>query len=174
MTLTLKQLLVYVLIILAGFMVGYCSRPEAEIIEKTECRIDTMKIVQPAEVRVDTFFREVRVHTTRLDTLCKTDTLHITDSILVYLPFERKEYSDTSYRAVISGYKPVLEEIDVYERVITKTVEKKPPLLSPYITGGISLDGDVSIGGGVFLRNKDAIGVEYCNKEITFRYIHKF
>ena len=175
---TFKDLLIYVLILLGGFMVGFCSQPETAIIERTECRIDTIRVVQPAEVRVDTFMREVRVPITKTETVTETlhvtDTLRVTDSIFVYLPFERKVYEDSTYHAVISGYKPVLEEIEVYRKETTIYQEINPPMFSPYITGSVGFNGDVSLGGGVFFRNKDAIGVEYGNRGFQVRYIHKF
>ena len=164
----------FIIILFVGFVVGYYSRPQPDTIVKTEVKTDTLRITQPLEVRVDTFMREVKVSVTRLDTLCITDTLHITDSILVYLPFERKVYEDSTYRAVVSGYKPILEEIDVYARETTIYKDKTSPLLSPYVSGTIGLNGDVSLGGGVFLKDRDAFGVEYGGRGLKFKYIHKF
>ena len=74
----------------------------------------------------------------------------------------------------MSGYKPILEEFDIYcnETVIYK--EKVAPLFSPYVVGGIGLNGDISIGGGLFVRDKDGIGVEYGSRGLQFKYTHKF
>lgn len=166
----MNKLLSFFVILLIGFVVGFYARPQADIIVKTEYKTDTIRIVEPQEILIDTFIREVVVP----KTIVKIDTLCTTDSVIVYLPFERKVYEDSLYRAVVSGYKPVLEEFDVYceETIIYK--EKVAPLFSPYVVGGIGLNGDISIGGGLFVRDKDGIGVEYGNRGLQIKYTHKF
>jgi hypothetical protein len=162
--------------LLVGFVVGYCTRPQTAAIVKTEYRTDTLRIVTPAEVSVDTFMREVFVPVKQ-----KADTVFRTDSILVYLPFERKVYEDSTYRAVISGYKPVLEEIDVYVRETTIHKEKTQPKLSPFVIGGIGSNGSISIGGGIFIKDKNAFALELETRgktkndlQLEVKYIHKF
>lgn len=166
----MNKLLSFFVILLIGFVAGYYTRPQADIIVKTEYKTDTVRIVEPQEILIDTFIREVVVP----KTIVKIDTLCTTDSVIVYLPFERKIYEDSTYRAVVSGYKPVLEKFDIYcnETVIYK--EKVAPLVSPYVVGGIGLNGDISIGGGLFVRDKDGFGVEYGNRGLQLKYTHKF
>lgn len=166
----MNKLLSFFVILLIGFVVGYFARPQADTIVKTEYKTDTIRIVEPQEVLIDTFIREVIVP----KTIVKIDTLRTTDSVIVYLPFERKVYEDSTYRAVVSGYNPILEDFDIYckETIIYK--EKVAPLLSPYVVGGIGLNGDISVGGGLFVRDKDAIGVEYGNRGLQLKYTHKF
>ena len=165
------KILSFLVILFVGFVVGYCTRPQTAAVVKTEYRTDTLRFVTPKEVRVDTFMCEVSVPVRQ-----KADTVILTrtDSILVYLPFERKVYEDSTYRAVISGYQPVLEEIDVYRKETIITKEKSAPRFSPYVTGCIGLNGDVSLGGGVFFRDKNAVGLEVGNRGLQVRYIHKF
>ena len=165
----MDKILSFFVILLVGFVVGYISRPQTDTIVKTEYRTDTIRINTPSEVRVDTFMREVFVPIKQ-----KADTVFHTDSILVYLPFERKVYEDSTYRAVISGYKPVLEEIDVYAKETIITKQKSATWLSPYVSGSIGFNGDVSLGGGVFFKDKDALGMEWSNRGLQVRYIHKF
>lgn len=165
------KILSFILILLVGFVVGYFSRSQSATIVKTEYRTDTLRIITPPEVRVDTFMREVLVSVKQNpDTVLLTHT----DSILVYLPFERKVYEDSTYRAVISGYQPVLEAIDVYRKETIIHKEKSAPWLSPYVSGSVGLNGDVSLGGGVFFKDKDALGMEWSNRGMQIRYIHKF
>ena len=55
------------------------------------------------------------------------ENVYLTDSGEVIVPISRKVYTDDStYRAVISGYKATLDQIDVYRQqmVITNTVTK--------------------------------------------------
>ena len=175
-----KEVLVYISILFIGFMVGYCSRPKADTIVKTEVKTDTLRIVTPTEVRVDTFYRSVPVS---VPVKQDPDTVLLTrtDSILVYLPFERKVYEDNTYRAVISGYKPVLEEFNVYARETTVYKEKTIPLLSPFVMGGLGSKGSISIGGGIFIKDKNAFALELETRGMTkndlqleVKYIHKF
>lgn len=165
----MSKILSFFVILFVGFVVGYFTRPQTKAIVKTEYKTDTLRIVAPAEVRIDTFMREVFVPVKQ-----KADTVFRTDSILVYLPFERKVYEDDTYRAVISGYQPILEDIYVYGKETIIYREKTAPSLSPYVSGGIGLNGDVSLGGGVFFKDKDALGVEWSNRGLQVRYIHKF
>ena len=79
----------------------------------------------------------------QIDTIYRTDTLRLqkpvyltsrivdtvkvpvivreqhTDTVYVSLPREERVYQDSSYRAVISGYRPSLDTIDVYQRTVT-------------------------------------------------------
>ena len=164
----MNKVLSFIIVVGIGFVVGYLCRPQPGIVVKTEYKTDTLRIVAPGELRIDTFFREVLVP----KTIVQTDTIR--DSVWVYLPFERKVYEDSTYRAIVSGYKPVLEEIDVFSKQTSITREKSAPLLSPYVSGGVGLNGDVEVGGGLFIRDKDAIGIEYDNRGIKIEYIHKF
>ena len=174
----MNKILSFILILFIGFVVGYCSRPKADTVVKTEVKTDTLRIVAPIEVRVDTFYRSVIVPVKQdPDTVLLTRT----DSILVYLPFERKVYKDSTYYAVISGYKPVLEQIDVYARETTIYIEKTSPRLSPFVMGGLGSKGSVSIGGGIFIKDKNAFALELETRgktkndlQLEVKYIHKF
>ena len=171
------KILFFWVALFVGFVIGHCSRRQPDTITKIEYKIDTLRIVSPAESRVDTFFREVLVPIKqKAETIVQTDSVFLTrvDSVKVYLPFERKVYEDSTYRAVISGYKPTLEEIDVYARETTIYKEKAPSRFSPYVSGSIGLDGDFSLGGGVFFRDNNALGVEWGNRGLQVKYIHKF
>lgn len=166
------KIVIVVLLLFIGFVVGYMSQPQIVVNDEVVHIIDTVKIVQPPHVQVDTFYKEkivpIKVVHTELDTI-----FHV-DSVMVYLPYERKVYEDSTYRAVISGYQPVLEAIDVYARKTTITKQKSAAWLSPFVSGGIGLEGDVSLGGGLFFKDKDALGVEWSNRGLQVRYIHKF
>lgn len=174
----MNKILSFILILFVGFMVGYFSRPKADTVVKTEVKTDTLRIVAPIEVRVDTFYRSVPVPVKQ-----DPDTLFLTrtDSILVYLPFERKVYKDSTYRAVVSGYKPVLEQIDVYARETTIHKEKTQSWLSPFVMGGLGSKGSISIGGGIFIKDNNAFALELETRgkpkndlQLEVKYIHKF
>lgn len=51
-----------------------------------------------------------------------TITVSIHDTIRYSLPIEQRIYEDSTYRAVVSGYRPSLDEIQVYQKTITNTI----------------------------------------------------
>lgn len=68
----------------------------------------------------------VPILTTITDTLLVAypDIVIIHDTTFVQLPKERKEYSGKDYRAVVSGYQPSLDRIQVFPetKVVTRTI----------------------------------------------------
>lgn len=86
-----------------------------------------------------------------------TDSTIVTkhDTTFVELPIEEKVYQDSTYRAVISGYKPSLDSIEVYNKttIITKTVTVPPSKWNFSITAGpaliVDIKGRPSFGAGV-------------------------
>ena len=83
------------------------------------------------------------------DALISTpDTLRSRDTSYVQLPREVKTYGDSSYRAVVSGFRPSLDEIEIYQRtnVITKTRVVRSSswvTIGPSVGVGIATDGRV-------------------------------
>lgn len=86
------------------------------------------------------------------------DTLYIplynidtasTDSVPVLIPIERKEYRTEDYRAVVSGYKPSLDVMEVFRRTQTVTVTPKPKRwgIGPQV--GFGMPGGWYVGIGV-------------------------
>lgn len=68
----------------------------------------------------------VPILTTVIDTIIVAypDIVTIHDTTFVQLPKERKEYSGKDYRAVVSGYQPSLDLIQVFPemKVVTRTI----------------------------------------------------
>ena len=93
------------------------------------------------------------------DTTKMRDTLYITKEGEVIVPISRKVFTDDStYRAVVSGYKATLDQIDVYRKqtVITNTVTNVRRW-NIGLTGGIGYGltthkPDVFVGVGVTYR----------------------
>lgn len=77
------------------------------------------------------------------------DTLRSRDTIYVQLPREVKTYGDSSYRAVVSGIRPSLDEIEIYQR--TKVVtETRVVRSSPWVTIGPSIGVGIATDGRVY------------------------
>ena len=94
------------------------------------------------KVKVDTLFvydtifvekpviKKVEIIDTLLLPVPITDTLMLYDTVLVHLPIEQRQYGDPRYTAWVSGYRPQLDSIQIYQRTeyITKEINphKKP------------------------------------------------
>lgn len=63
------------------------------------------------------------------------------DSATVMLPITQKMYSDTDYRAWVSGYEPQLDSIKVFPRTVTvrETIYKPPSRFSIGLQGGYGI-----------------------------------
>ena len=63
------------------------------------------------------------------------------DSATVMLPITQKVYSDTDYRAWVSGYEPHLDSIKVFPRTVTvrETIYKSPSRFSIGLQGGYGI-----------------------------------
>lgn len=84
----------------------------------------------------------------------KYDTIEIKQQIgdsLMVLPISQKEYSDSTYRAWISGYEPSLDSIQIFQKTnyiqIEKTITKTAipsVVIGPSLGIGITTDGKIS------------------------------
>lgn len=107
-----------------GFDFGRNFPKEPKIIERT----DTVVVS-----KVDTLIREVPkpVYTSivRTEYVAVADTIVRNDTTFLPLPIEQKVYEDSTYRAVVSGYKPNLDSLWLYRTTkyvtVTNTIEKK-------------------------------------------------
>lgn len=134
----MKNLLkvIYIILLVAMVFVGYHlpRKDTARNINHTVTVIDTVRdtitIVKPKAVYSQVF----RIDTVRLATV---DTITKADSIFVVVPIDRKVYSDDStYTAVVSGYRASLDSISVYRRTVTKEIVTKPKRISISLQAG--------------------------------------
>lgn len=103
---------------------------------------DTLRVLEPVEtVRWKT--REVLVHV--------TDTLRQRDTLMMALQEERATYQGEDYRAVVSGIRPRLEEIDVFPKTVTITQSVEVPGPQRWRRVGFG----VAAGPGVFWDGTD-------------------
>lgn len=159
-----------VMIIVGAFILGRRSVDVPD--NRQETRIDTIAIEKPVPYKEEVI-RIIRVPlviaTTPNDSIATTpnDSIIISkqDTIYTNAPIIRKEYKDSTYRAIISGIalggvEPTLESIDVYHKVKTQVIETPTPLIRPYISmcGGNDL---VGIGGGITIKQKVDFGAKY-------------
>lgn len=90
---------------------------------EVKTKVDTLTVYDTICVEKPVFY-EKRVVDTMVVTVTEWEVVH--DTAFVTLPREEVEYRDTSYRAVVSGFLPRLEELEIYqkERVVTIQTEK--------------------------------------------------
>ena len=151
-----KFLQVLAALFVASIFVWWCDlrvrprQPETVVIERIDTLVvrDTITAYKPVPFNVyvvDTVWYEVPVYGGR-------------DTVYLPLPMEVKEYRDSSYRAVVSGIRPSLDTIDVYQRTVTisktETVVLEP---SPWSIG-IQAGYDASKDG---LTPYLGVGVQY-------------
>ena len=140
---TLPWILVALLAVLAA--IGWL-RPEGQadaiVLRDTVVVRDTMRdtVPKPVLVRFDHWDTlRMPVHT--------VDTLR--DSFYIPVPIERREYQTDDYRAIVSGYRPRLESMEVFRRTRTVTVTSKPKRWGIGPTAGFGIPGGWYVGIGV-------------------------
>ncbi|MBR5199463.1 MAG: hypothetical protein IKW20_06505 [Bacteroidales bacterium] len=140
------------------FFAGRCTAEKAVQTEYVE-RVDTL-LVRDTIVRetpvylrseiIDTMYVQVR------DTMVRNDTLY------VRLPRESRTYGDERYTAVVSGYEPRLDRLEVY--LETQTVTKYVMRHEPPKRWGIGVQagyGVAASGGTIRLAPYIGIGISY-------------
>ena len=136
--------------ILVGVMAVLCIlgwlRPR-KMTKETEYLYDTVVIRDTVR---DTVPKYVKAYLDRWDTIyVPTDTIHSHDTVPVIIPIEKKEYKTADYRAVVSGYKPSLDYMEVYRKTQTVTLTPKPKRWGIGLQAGISYPAGWHIGVGV-------------------------
>jgi hypothetical protein len=142
---TAKFLQVMAALMFAAGIVLYCGmrfRPASpEVIVRevhdtvVQVRVDTLVAYKPVPFNVYT-----------------VDTLYVPvavpgqhDTVWAALPWEEKEYRDTTYRAVVEGFRPGLKEIEVYQRTktvtVTERVKVEPSRWSWGVQAGVGTNG---------------------------------
>ena len=76
-----------------------------------------------------------------------TDTVR--DTLYVPVPIERKEYLTDDYHAIISGYRPRLELMEVFRTTQTVTVTQRPKRWGLGVQAGVGYPHGWYVGVGV-------------------------
>lgn len=87
------------------------------------------------------------------------------DTVWAALPWEEKEYRDTSYRAVVEGFRPALKEIEVYQQTkvitVTNNVRIPPPRWSWGVQAGLGVNATGSVSPYL------GVGIQYRLGDLT-------
>ena len=110
-----KEIIYGTLLFIIGGVIGWLCRPN-HIQEIVKTQIDSVVVVDTHIIE-----KPVLVERTYYDSLYMAvkDTIHIKDSIYVPIPIEKKIYKGEDYLAEISGYKAILDRIEVYPKTTT-------------------------------------------------------
>lgn len=135
--------LLYLLIAVLAFCLGWCSRSSLPLSDKT-VKFDTIqgKPVVVTEVKVDTLYLLAPIP--YLAWVDHKDTIYRGDSC--YHLREYKEYQDSNYYAKVSGVAPRLDEIRVYPRTIYQTEYIYRDITQKPKRWGIGLSAGYGIG----------------------------
>lgn len=126
------------------------------------------------KVKVDTLFvydtifvekpviKKVEIIDTLLLPVPITDTLMLHDTIFVHLPIEQRQYSDPSYTAWVSGYRPQLDSIHIYQQ--TQYITKEVKVATKPKRWGIGLQA----GYGVSLHNGKVFPAPYIGVGLSY------
>lgn len=149
-------LVAFILSFGAGYKLASSLRVEVQRDTVEVVRVDTCILEKPVAVyvrTVDTMRVPVRV----------CDTITVRDSVFIELPREQAFYQDSSYRAWVSGYRPALDSIEVYQKTrivtITETLREPAKRWGLGVTAGYgaSIGADRSVGLAPFV----GVGVTY-------------
>ena len=105
-----------------GFLIGRDCNSEPTIVYKE--KTDTLYI---EKTKIDSVPKEVAKIVIKTEYIPVTDTAYVHDSIYIKIPIEQKTYETEDYKAIVSGYKPSLDYMEVRckEVQITHEIAKK-------------------------------------------------
>lgn len=147
------SILIDLALFIAVFTLGALHGRRTAALNTPKPQADTLILTDT--IRVD-YFTEVSRVVTDTIYLVRTDTIRRGDTTYIALPRETKTYSDSLFRAQVSGYQPTLDWVEVYPKTttITNTIYKADTKrwglgiqagygisqqgLSPYIGLGVS------------------------------------
>lgn len=150
-------------LLLAALLLAYCAgcnTAQQRAISSAIQQADTLVIH-------DTITREMPVYITntrvRTEYVPVRDTLRLHDTLFVPITIEKRVYKDSLYRAEISGYKPSLDKIEIYQQ--TRTITKvEQVLVKDKKRWGLGIQAGCGVGihsGVVYTTPYIGVGVSY-------------
>ena len=130
------------------------------------------------KVKVDTLFvydtifvekpviKKVEIIDTLLLPVSITDTLMLHDTVLIHLPIEQRQYSDPRYTAWVSGYRPKLDSIHIFQQ--TQYITKEVKVATKPKRWGIGLQA----GYGVSLHNGKVFPAPYIGVGLSYSIVN--
>ena len=157
-TLVLGILLLFNIVNAIGYFVS--ERRNAHPNE-TKVKVDTLFVYDTIFVEKPVIKKVEIIDTLRLPVPI-TDTLMLHDTFFVHLPIEQRQYSDPRYTAWVSGYRPQLDSILIYQR--TEYITKEIKTVTKPKRWGIGLQA----GYGVSLHNGQLFPSPYIGVGLSY------
>lgn len=131
-----KVIIIIMHVALFALLAFFLRHREDEVVEVEVIKTDTIRITDTVEI-VQPICTIKRVTDTLL--IHTTDTLM--REVVVSLPREERVYEDSTFRAVVSGYRPSLDTMQVFQRhsVFKVTERITPPRWSLGLQGGVGV-----------------------------------
>lgn len=114
-----------------------------------------------------TAYKPVPFNVYVVDTMWVPVTVSKTDTVWAQLPRTAKVYQDSTYRAVVSGFRPSLDTISVYQRTKVITVTNNVRIPPPRWSWGVQTGVGWNPGGGV--SPYIGIGIQYRLGDLNFQ-----
>lgn len=127
-----------------------------------ETRVDTLVVYDTI-----TAYKPVPFNVYVVDTMWVPVTVHEHDTIWAQLPREAKVYQDSAYRAVVSGFRPSLDSIEVYRKMQTVIVTQNVRIPPPRWSWGVQTGVGWNPGGG--FSPYIGVGIQYRLGDLDFR-----
>lgn len=125
-----------------------------------ETKTDTVIVVRIDTIKVDKpILTEKTI--TRTELLKVTDTIRVKDTVFMQIPIETKVYSDSLYKAQISGYMANLDWLEVYPRYITVTTTERTYIKPTKINLGVYAGYGLTYSNGIKAGPQVGVGVTY-------------
>lgn len=104
----------FVLAVVASFAIGRKTAPKLPDLP-AQVRTDTLVIRDTIREKYPVYLTK---YVDRVELVQVTDTIRRADTLWMAVEIEKKEYRGDDYRAVVSGWKPSLDEIAVYPKTV--------------------------------------------------------
>lgn len=127
-------------------------------------KVDTLYVYDTIFVEKPVI-KKVEIIDTLLLPVPITDTLMLHDTVFVHLPIEQRQYSDPRYTAWVSGYRPQLDSIQIYQQ--TQYITKEVKVATKPKRWGIGLQA----GYGVSLHNGQINPAPYIGVGLSYSLI---
>ena len=120
-TLVFAVLLLFNIVNAIGYFVNEHRNSHSS---EMKVKVDTLLVYDTILVEKPVI-KKVEIIDTLLLMVPTTDTLMMHDTVFVHLPIEQRQYGDPRYTAWVSGYRPQLDSIHIYQRTeyITKEIK---------------------------------------------------
>ena len=132
--------LLFILILLVLLLLNLINaQPKEKLVEKIKIEYivkhDTVTIEKPIPINK-------YIYKTIRDTVFVNNSPTIAD-----IPIERKIYQDDDYRAVISGYKPNIDTLQIFRKdsLIYTTIERERTIIRDYSRWTLGVSGGYAI-----------------------------